>query len=195
MAVERGPILVWGAGAIGGTIGAHLVRAGEDVTFVDRDRDHVAAMKKGLGITGPMVEFTVPAKAVTADQLQGRLRAGLPLRQGPGYGRCLARLAAPRNRGRLRRLGPERAQRAHHRQDPGRGKDHGLLRQFRRRLHGAGRDPLCRSRLRRHRRDRRQRDGAPPGAAPTAAQVRGARSADPKHLGLSLGQARLWRAC
>src|SRR5262245_41332716 len=73
MDLERGPILVWGAGAIGGTIGAHLVRAGEDVTFVDRDRDHVAAMqRKGLSITGPMVEFTVPTKAVTADQLQGR---------------------------------------------------------------------------------------------------------------------------
>src|SRR4029079_11126119 len=73
MAVERGPILVWGAGAIGGTIGAHLVRAGEAATFVDRDRDHVAAMqRKGLGITGPMVEFTVPAKAVTADPLKGR---------------------------------------------------------------------------------------------------------------------------
>src|SRR5436190_2164112 len=70
---ERGAILVWGAGAIGGTIGAHLVRSGEDVTFVDRDRDHVAAMQRtGLGITGPMVEFTVAAKAVTPDQIQGR---------------------------------------------------------------------------------------------------------------------------
>src|SRR5215510_14276059 len=73
MDVERGPILVWGAGAIGGTIGAHLVRAGEDVTFVDRDRDHVAAMqKKGLAIDGPIAAFTVPAKAAAADQLQGR---------------------------------------------------------------------------------------------------------------------------
>ena len=73
MDVKRGPILVWGAGAIGGTIGAYLARAGEDVTFVDRDRDHVAAMQgKGLRITGPIAEFTVPAKAVTADQLQGR---------------------------------------------------------------------------------------------------------------------------
>ena len=63
MAVERGPILVWGAGAIGGTIGAHLVRAGQDVTFVDRDRDHVAAMqRKGLSITGPMVRIHRPGE-------------------------------------------------------------------------------------------------------------------------------------
>jgi 2-dehydropantoate 2-reductase len=73
MGLGGGPILVWGAGAIGGTIGAHLVRAGEDVTFVDRDRDHIAAMQReGLTINGPIAEFTVPAKAVTADQLQDR---------------------------------------------------------------------------------------------------------------------------
>jgi 2-dehydropantoate 2-reductase len=69
----KGPILVWGAGAIGGTLGAHLVRAGEDVTLVDRDRDHVAAMQaKGLTITGPLAAFTVPVKAVLANELQGR---------------------------------------------------------------------------------------------------------------------------
>jgi 2-dehydropantoate 2-reductase len=73
MGVAGGPILVWGAGAIGGTIGAHLVRAGADVTFVDRDRDHVAAMQaKGLAIEGPIAAFTVPARAVTAEALEGR---------------------------------------------------------------------------------------------------------------------------
>jgi 2-dehydropantoate 2-reductase len=29
------PTLIWGAGAIGGTVGATLKRAGQDVTFVD----------------------------------------------------------------------------------------------------------------------------------------------------------------
>ncbi len=77
MDIKNGPILIWGAGAIGGTIGAYLARAGEDVTFIDRDRDHVAAMqRKGLSITGPITEFTVPAKAVTPDQLQGRFARG-----------------------------------------------------------------------------------------------------------------------
>ena len=32
--------LVWGAGAIGGTIGAYLALAGHNVTFVDRAADH-----------------------------------------------------------------------------------------------------------------------------------------------------------
>jgi len=29
--------LIWGAGAIGGTLGAYLARAGHDITFVDVD--------------------------------------------------------------------------------------------------------------------------------------------------------------
>ena len=37
-------ILIWGAGAIGGTVGAFLKRAGHDITFVDVEREHVAAI-------------------------------------------------------------------------------------------------------------------------------------------------------
>ena len=29
------PVVIWGSGAIGGTIGAYLRRAGRDVLFVD----------------------------------------------------------------------------------------------------------------------------------------------------------------
>lgn len=65
-------LLIWGAGAIGGTIGAHLARAGHAITFVDRDADHVAAINgQGLTITGPLAEFTVPAAAFTPETIQG----------------------------------------------------------------------------------------------------------------------------
>ncbi len=65
-------LLVWGAGAIGGTVGAHLVRAGHDVTFVDVAADHVAAIHAdGLRITGPVDQFTVRAPAFTPEQLVG----------------------------------------------------------------------------------------------------------------------------
>ncbi len=64
-----------GAGAIGGTIGAHMVRAGHDVLFCDADVDHVAAINRnGLTIEGPVVNFTVAARAVTPDQLPPALR-------------------------------------------------------------------------------------------------------------------------
>ena len=57
-------ILIWGAGAIGGTLGAYLIRAGHDILFVDIVGDHVDAINEtGLTITGPVDEFTVQASA------------------------------------------------------------------------------------------------------------------------------------
>lgn len=65
--------LIWGAGAIGGTIGAYLIEAGEDVTFVDTAADHVAAMRSGgLRIEGPIRNFSVPARAFLPTELEGR---------------------------------------------------------------------------------------------------------------------------
>jgi 2-dehydropantoate 2-reductase len=67
------PILFWGAGAIGGTVGAYLLRAGVPVLFVDRAAEHVAAIReKGLAITGPIEEFNVKAPAATPTELEGR---------------------------------------------------------------------------------------------------------------------------
>jgi 2-dehydropantoate 2-reductase len=64
--------LVWGAGAIGGTMGAYLARAGHDVTLVDVVDEHVAAINRsGLRITGPIAEFTQRMPAFTPDTLAG----------------------------------------------------------------------------------------------------------------------------
>lgn len=64
--------LVWGAGAIGGTLGAFLARAGHDVTLVDTVADHVAAINRaGLCISGPIDEFTVALPAFIPDALRG----------------------------------------------------------------------------------------------------------------------------
>lgn len=66
------PILIWGAGAIGGSVGAALLRAGVDVLFVDQVAEHVAVINaRGLRITGPVAEYTVPARAVTPDAVTG----------------------------------------------------------------------------------------------------------------------------
>jgi 2-dehydropantoate 2-reductase len=37
-------LVIWGAGAIGGTIGAALARAGTNPLLVDADPGHVAAL-------------------------------------------------------------------------------------------------------------------------------------------------------
>jgi 2-dehydropantoate 2-reductase len=67
-------ILIWGAGAIGGTIGAYLVRAGHKVVFVDIVAEHVAAIAGGPGlhIEGPVDQFTITAPSVTPDRLTGQ---------------------------------------------------------------------------------------------------------------------------
>ena len=69
------PILIWGAGAIGGTIGAFLRRAGHAVTFVDVVEEHVAAIAAGaLTIRGPVAAFTTGGPAFTPATLVGRFQ-------------------------------------------------------------------------------------------------------------------------
>ena len=64
--------LIWGAGAIGGTLGAYLARAGHDVTMVDTVDEHVAEIdRSGARITGPIAEFTMRVPAYTPGTLRG----------------------------------------------------------------------------------------------------------------------------
>jgi len=65
-------ILIWGAGAIGGTLGAYLARAGEDVLLVDIVASHVERMNThGIAIEGPIETFTQTVRAVTPDAVRG----------------------------------------------------------------------------------------------------------------------------
>lgn len=65
-------ILIWGAGAIGGTLGASFLRAGHRVTFVDSVAEHVAAIRdRGLRIAGPIFEDTVHAPAFLPGEVTG----------------------------------------------------------------------------------------------------------------------------
>ena len=58
-------ILIWGAGAIGGTLGAYFARAGEDVLLVDIVPEHVDAVNRdGLAIEGPVEAFMQKLRAV-----------------------------------------------------------------------------------------------------------------------------------
>ena len=87
-------LVIWGAGAIGGTVGAYLSRAGQKPLLVDADKDHVAAMKRtGLKITGTIGEFATPVRAATPDEVRGpvavkrgreRIDLGLPRMAGCG---------------------------------------------------------------------------------------------------------------
>jgi 2-dehydropantoate 2-reductase len=70
--------VVVGAGAIGGTVGAQLIRAGRSVLFCDTDEAHVAAIEEhGLRLEGPVEELVVEAHAVAPEALPERLDAVL----------------------------------------------------------------------------------------------------------------------
>ncbi|HEY5112366.1 MAG TPA: amidase family protein [Acidimicrobiales bacterium] len=67
-------LTIIGAGAIGGTIGAHMARAGHDVVLCDADVDHVAVINRdGITIEGPVENFNVRVKAITPDQLPAQI--------------------------------------------------------------------------------------------------------------------------
>jgi 2-dehydropantoate 2-reductase len=69
------PVLIWGAGAIGGILGAHWARAGVPVLMVDIVPEHVAACATvGLSIEGPVEEFTQVVPCVTPEQMTGTYR-------------------------------------------------------------------------------------------------------------------------
>ncbi len=71
--VAKNKIAIMGTGAVGGYAGAHMVQAGEDVTFIDPWPAHVEHMRKhGLRVTHAreVPEFTVPVRALHVTDAQ-----------------------------------------------------------------------------------------------------------------------------
>lgn len=74
-------IVVVGAGAIGGYVGGHLTRGGEDVTLIDPWPEHVDRMNRhGLRLDGVTTQecCVVPVKAIHLTQVQ-ELSKGRPV--------------------------------------------------------------------------------------------------------------------
>src|SRR5215510_1785224 len=57
-------IVILGAGALGTVLGAHLARAGEDVTLIARGKRAAYLKEHGATITG-LADFTVPVNVIT----------------------------------------------------------------------------------------------------------------------------------
>ena len=69
---QREPILIWGAGAIGGVLGAYWARAGVPVQMVDIVAEHATACSTtGLNISGPVEQFRQVVPCVTPQELRG----------------------------------------------------------------------------------------------------------------------------
>ena len=94
-------IAVIGAGGVGGSFGAALAKAGNDVTFVARGA-HLAAMRaRGLAVLGPRGDIHLQPGQATDD----------PARIGPVDVRPVLRQAVGRGKRRRRRSGRSWARR------------------------------------------------------------------------------------
>jgi 2-dehydropantoate 2-reductase len=92
MAGER-PILIWGAGAIGGVLGAYWARAGLPVLMVDVVAEHVAACRTGgLAISGPVEQFRQVVPALTPDEVRGEFDVVVLAVKAPATEAALAML-------------------------------------------------------------------------------------------------------
>ena len=88
------PILIWGAGAIGGTLAAYWARAGLPVRLVDIDQDHARACStNGLHITGPVADFRQVIPAYTPDTITGQFDIIVLAVKAQATQAALARLA------------------------------------------------------------------------------------------------------
>ncbi|MFH1651302.1 MAG: 2-dehydropantoate 2-reductase [Chloroflexota bacterium] len=59
-------IIIYGAGAIGGVIGGHLARSGQDVVFIGRQKNVDAINLNGLRLVTYSQTYTLPVAAVTS---------------------------------------------------------------------------------------------------------------------------------
>lgn len=63
---------IYGAGAMGTVLGAFITAGGGSIDLINRNREHVAALReKGAHITGT-VDFTVKVSALTPDEMTGK---------------------------------------------------------------------------------------------------------------------------
>ena len=71
-------MIVIGTGPIGGIIDGRLARAGHNITFVDVDKEHVAAIRQnGLQVDVPDGPFNVKIKIVFPDEIEDKYDIGM----------------------------------------------------------------------------------------------------------------------
>ena len=69
-------MIVIGTGPIGGIIGGRLARAGNDMTFVDVDKEHVDAIRRsGLQVDVPDGPFNIRIPVVFPNEIEGKFDA------------------------------------------------------------------------------------------------------------------------
>ncbi len=86
-------ILIAGAGATGGALGARLLAAGRDVTFLVRERRHQQLTEQGLRFRAPDIERSWPVQTVTSVEGQGAFDLVIVAVKAPALAPLIEQLA------------------------------------------------------------------------------------------------------
>lgn len=64
-------VAIMGVGSLGTIIGAYISKGGVEIDLIDANKEHVKALnEKGAHVVGT-VDFTVPVRAITPDEMEG----------------------------------------------------------------------------------------------------------------------------
>ncbi len=73
-------IAFMGAGAVGGYVGGHMARAGEDVTLIDPWPDHIEYIKhNGLNLSGTQGDYNVQVNALHLHEVQSLFKTPIDI--------------------------------------------------------------------------------------------------------------------
>ncbi len=76
----RKRIVFVGAGAVGGYVGGHLARTGQDVTLIDPWPDHIDYIKNnGIQLSGTQGEHSVPVQALHLHEVQSLFKTPIDI--------------------------------------------------------------------------------------------------------------------
>ena len=150
------PIVIWGAGAIGGTLGAYWAQSRRRMSSSSTRHASMSrpAARQGLRSKGRSTPSPRSCRPMRRRRLQA-LRPHRPRVKAHQTADALAALRPHLNEDGYVLSAQNGLNEITHRQTIGERADHGLLRQFRRRLDGTGPHSLWQSRRCRHWRDRR----------------------------------------
>ena len=62
---------IYGAGSLGTVLGAYMTKAGVPVELINRNKDHVEALRQNGAHIGGTIDMTVPVKALLPDEMEG----------------------------------------------------------------------------------------------------------------------------
>jgi len=63
---------IYGAGSLGTVLGAYITKNGGKIDLINRNKEHVEALRKNGAVINGTVNMSVPVSALTPDEMSGQ---------------------------------------------------------------------------------------------------------------------------